>query len=163
MKTGKAYTFLDYEGRWTELLGLMELHKRRANFPDNLGFTVLDDKVSTMSVYDNERKRLPAKIAETAEATDVRGSFSSEIEKLPKMAPKKAADLRYIIMAQAPEVSDSACAEPLGQGKANEVTAGMLNEVLSLLGSGECHAGLSDFLRAAVFYQDGDGEAQRYL
>ena len=161
-KIGKAYGFLDYEGRWAELIGFMEINKDKANFPNNLSFIVLDDKVSTRDVYDNERKKLPAKIAEAAEATDVYGSVSiDEIGNLPK-ASKRAADLRYIIMAQAPEVSDSEFAEPLGQGKANQVTARMLNEVLSLLGSGECHAGHSKFLRAAVFYQDGHGKAQRH-
>lgn len=165
MKTGKAYAFLNYEGRWQELIGIMGVAKEKANFSDTFSFTVLDDKVSTMY---HEREKLPAKIAQLAETTDVRGSVSlncsdETFKKLSNIKPVKASNLRYLIMAEAPEVTDSRFAEALGQGRANRVTAERLNEVLSLVGAGEANAGDSDIFRGAVFYQDGRGRAHYHL
>lgn len=163
MKTGKAYGFLNYEGRWQELIGIMGVAKQKANFPDTLSFTILDDKVSTM--YDNEREQLPAKIAQLAETTDVRGSVPSNcshetFKKLSDIKPVKASNLRYLVMAEAPEVSDSRFAEAPGQGMANKLTAEMLSEVLGFVGEGERKIGASDIFREIVFYQDGRGKAR---
>jgi len=161
MKTGKAYAFLDQDLEEDVLVESMRLCGQRANFPD-MSFTVLDDKVNDK--YDHERKGLPAKIAETAEATDVYGSVPMNMLKnITGIKPKKAADLRYLIMTEVPNVWDPEEAEPLGQGRANKITAGMLREVLRILGERECLAGKSMFLRATVLYTNGSGRAQPYL
>ena len=154
MAIGKAYAYLDYEGRHTELISSMNVIRRKCNFPNDLEFTILDD-----------REKLPKKIANTAEATDVyRSAFGLDFNTADLLkSPKRAADLGYTIMSQAPEVRDSESAKPLGQGRANEETAGMLNQVLSIIGEEECSAGRSEFLRAAVFYVDNKGRVQRYV
>ena len=46
-KTGRAYAYLNYEGRWTELAGDLRSSKERANFPDTFRIMVIDDKIST--------------------------------------------------------------------------------------------------------------------
>lgn len=174
MKTGKAYAFLNYEGRWTELVGDLGVSRDMANFPDTFRLIVLDDKISTMdmdgrvrAMYDCERERLPAKIAQLAETTEVHGSVASDcspdtFRKLPNK-PVKAASLRYLVMAEAPEVSDSESAGPLGQDRANQVTAGMLKEVLGIVADRERERRASDVSREAIFYQDSRGRAQRYV
>jgi len=167
MKTGRAYAFFNYEGRYTELVGHLGIARDMANFPDNLGLVVLDDKISTNDMED--KKRLPAKITKIAETTKVYGSVSSNcsqgtFRKLSR-EPVKASSLRYLVMAEAPnvELSDTQFNHPLGQGRANQVTAGMLNEVLSIVADGERKIGASDVYRGAVFYQDGRNRAQRCL
>ena len=39
MKTGKAYAFLNYEGRWTELAEDLGVSRGMANFPDTFRFS----------------------------------------------------------------------------------------------------------------------------
>ena len=174
MKTGKAYAFLNYEGRWTELVGDLGVSREMANFPDTFRMMVVDDKISTMdmdgrvrTMYDCKRGRLPAKIAQLAEATEVYGSVASNCssETFRKLSnkPKKASSLRYLIMAEAPEVTDSQFAEHLGQGRANQVTAGWLKTVLGIVADRERKIRASDVSKEAVFYQDSRGRAQRYL
>lgn len=143
---GKAYAFFDYVGEDTELLRSMHLQRVRANFLDSLGFTVIDDEESTM--YDHKREGLPLIIAELAKVTDVYGAVSIDrLKDLPK-TPKKAADLRYSVMAK--------------EGKeSNSEVAGMLNQVLGQIGDEEYSRGRSKFLRAAVFYQDSRRRAQK--
>lgn len=162
MKTGIAYAFLNYEGREAELLERMEKAKKRANFQDSLSFTVLDDSISTL--YDHsERKELPQSIAELAKKRDVYGSApTTHLAHVSDIAPTRATDLRYLVMAQAPDVTTSESSEPLGKTRANQETASMLNEVLSIIGCAECHAGRRKFSRQAVFYQDSQGQARRY-
>ena len=161
MKTGKAYAFLDYEGRVEELVEGMNRARAKVNFPDTLSFKVLGDRVSTGRVYD-EKGELPAEIIKAAEVKDIYGTASiSEMSNIPEI-PKKAADLRYIIMATALKVSDAAIVGELRQGNANRLTAGMLNEVLWSLGSEECRAGRSKFLRAGTFFQNSPTRAQMY-
>ncbi len=65
-------------------------------------------------------------------------------------------------MAEAPEVSDSQFAEPLGQGRANEVTAGWLETTLNIVADRERKIHASDVSKKAVFYLDGRGRAQTY-
>ena len=172
MKTGKAYAFLNYEGRWTELVGDLEVSRELANFPDTFRMMVVDDKISTMDMYDRvramydcERGRLPAKIAQLAETTKVYGSVESNCshETFKKLSnkPVKASSLRYLIMAEAPEVTDSQFAEHLGQGRANQVTAEWLQTILGIVADRERGRCASDVSREAVFYQDSRGRAQR--
>lgn len=174
MKTGKAYAFLNYEGRWTELVGDLGVSREMANFPDTFRMMVVEDKISTMDMdgrvremYDYERGRLPAKVAQLAETTEVYGSVASNCssETFRKLSnkPVKASSLRYLIMAEAPEVTDSQFAEPLGQGRANQVTAGWLKTALGIVADRERKIRASDVSKEAVFYQDGRGRAQRYL
>ena len=173
MKTGKAYAFLNYEGRWTELAEDLRVSGGMANFPDTFRLMVDDDKLTTMSIdgrvlemYGCKRGRLPASIALLAETTGVYGSVPSGCspETFGKLLgePVKASSLRFLVMAEAPEVSDSQFAEPLGQGRANQVTAGMLETVLGIVADRERGRGASDVSRGAVFYQDGRGRAQRF-
>jgi hypothetical protein len=174
MKTGKAYAFLDYEGRWTELVGDLGVSREMASFPDTFRMMVVDDKISTMDMdgrvremYNCERGRLPEKIAQLADTTKVYGSVASNCssETFGKLSnkPVNASSLRYLIMAQAPEVTDSQFAEPLGQGRANQVTAGWLKTILGIVANREREILASDVSKGAVFYLDSRGRAQRYL
>jgi len=160
LKTGKAYGFMDYLGREEELIGFMEIVRSRANFPDSLRLRIIDDRLSES--HDHKRKGLPQKIAKLAETIELYGSVSSgRLEDLPRTL-KGATDLRYLIVAEAPEVSSSSSAEPLGQGRANSETAGMLQEIFSQIGSIEAETGKNKALRAKVFYQDSRRRAQEY-
>ena len=161
MKTGKAYAFFDYEQGETDLIRSLDKHRRRGNFSDSVKFNVLDDKLN--DVYDHQRKGLPAKIAEVSEITEIYGNAPANmIGNLSKVEPKKATNLRYLVMAEYPEVSDSTSAGPLGQGRANRETAGMMHYVLGVISEENCFAGIRKFSRDVVFYQDGRGNVQRY-
>lgn len=159
-KIGKAYAFLDYAGEEKELMRSMRRQRDRANFPDSFRFRVLDDKDSAR--YSHERRDLPSKVAELAKTKKVYGAVSSDrMEDLPKV-PKKVLDLRYLVMAEAPEVNDRPFAKPLGQARANQVTAEWLAQILSFVREEESKSGRSKFLRSTVFYQDSRRRAQEY-
>jgi len=168
MKTGRAYAFLGYEGRWTELAKDLNASKKRGNFSDTLRLMVIDDKVSTMdmdsrvrAMYNCERGRLPEKIAEAAKTTKVYGQTPiSMTRKLLNVKPVKASSLRYLVMAEDPEVTDSQFAESLGQGRANMVTAGMLETILDFVAERERKRGAGVVFRKTVFYQDSRGRVQ---
>ena len=174
-------------GREEELIVSMGEAGRHANFPDSLVFTVLDDRVS--SRYSHKREGLPLRIAQIAETTEVYGSAPSRMfRNLIDIKPKMAIDLRYIVTAEVPIVSSSELLRllkqgefskealiraylileelreirRLGQGRANQKAAGMVDSVLSIVNNKECTERLSKFLRAAVFYEDSRGRAQIY-
>ena len=65
-------------------------------------------------------------------------------------------------MAQYPNARISEFAARIGQGRANQGTAEMLDQVLSMLGNEELNSGRSKFFRTVVFYQDSRRKAQRY-
>ena len=116
--------------------------------------------------YNHERKELPANVAAIADATDVYGSVSSKCSSatFAKLSrePVKASSLRYLLVAEAPEVTDSTVGEPLGQWRANQQAAGMLGEVLRGVAGRERRRGASDVCRDVVFYLDSRRKAQRY-
>ena len=160
MKTGRAYGYFGYEGETPELIENMENARKRSNFPETLSFTVLEDKVKDYS--DSKRAKLPAKIAELADAIKVYGTAPSKCSpkisrELSKIKPVKASRLRYLIMAELPEASDMSHGYGgYGQYGANSTTAGMLGSIFNLVGM-ESDSGIS---RNAVFYLDGRGRAQ---
>jgi hypothetical protein len=161
MKTGKAYAFFESKSDEKTLLGLMEINKQKANFPENLSFTFLDDKLS--DAYDHKRKGLPEKVAKAAKTEEVHGSAPmTYVGNLINIKPKKATGLRYLVMAKAPGVTNNSYLEPLGQSRANQTTSGMLKDVLGMICNGECESGASKFMREIVFYQDSRRRAQRY-
>ena len=96
MKTGRAYGYFGYGGETPELIGNMENARKRSNFPETLSFTVLEDKVRDFS--DSKRAKLPAKIAELADARRVYGTAQSKCSlkisrELSKIKPEKHLDL----------------------------------------------------------------------
>jgi len=151
MKTGRAYGYFGYEGETPELIENIENARKRSNFPETLSFTVLEDKVRNFS--DSKRAKLPAKIAELADAIKVYGTAPSKCSpkisrELSKIKPVKASRLRYLIMSHG--------YGGYGQYGANSTTAGMLGSIFNLVGM-ESDSGIS---RNAVFYLDGRGRAQ---
>jgi hypothetical protein len=152
-RVGIAYAFLDYEGRWTELVGHLGMYKDIAKFPDTFRVFVLNDSLSPMNsnarfreMYGHEMGRLPEKIIHNSKYSEV--------------IPGKATDYRYLIRAHA-TVSNSDSPRPLAQGKANLRTARMLTELLNHLVEGEHKMGAGT--RRAVFFIDGQRMSQRYI
>lgn len=161
MITGIAYGFFDYEGRPDELQESLEKHKQTANFQENLRFSILDDKVSTNDRYYDLRKKLPLKITEIAEITELYGCYPSTGGRDLPISPKKCIDLRYIIQATAPEVTDNNFLKPIDLTRANLETAGMLKQVFGMVGYEEIQKENGLFFRSAVFYQDKKGIVER--
>ncbi len=170
-KIGKAYGFLDYEGRWTELAGQLEVAREMANFSDSLRLMVLDDRLSmsdmdnrVRGMYNCKRPKIPKKIVDLAESSDVYGSVPLSLlnETFTRLTkdPVKATSLRYLVMAQDSRPYDTS--DSPGQGRANQHTAGELSQVFSLVGQGERSIGGSDIARYGVFYMDGRWKAQRF-
>jgi hypothetical protein len=161
MKTGRAYTYLDHEAEESALIELMNTNRRRANFPETIAFTILDDKRSDK--YDHKPAKLPQEIADAAKITRVYGNAPiSRAANVVNLEPVEANSLRYVIMVEAPEITSSELCGPIGQGKANQLAAGVLTEVLSGICQKECLEGQRKYLRAATFYQRLGKRAERY-
>ncbi len=159
MKTGKAYAFLDYEAEEVVLIKVLERNRRITGFPDTFSFTIING----FTALDPKREKLPVKIAEAARTAEVYGGAPmSMVGNVINLRPKKAKNLRYIVMAKIPEVTDSEAVEPLGQARANQVTAGRLSTILGDLCERECLAGKRDYLRSIIFYLDSRRRVQRY-
>ncbi len=168
MKTGRAYAFLNYEGRWTQLVRDLEVARQKANFSDTLRLMIIGDKISTMNMdqrvhmmYDCERGRLPEKIAEVAKRTKVHGQAPVEMARyLSDVKPVNASSLRYLVMAEDTDAVNVRIAGPLGQGRANDATAGMLDTALDIVAERERRRGAGIVSRKAVFYLDSRGRVQ---
>jgi hypothetical protein len=159
---GKAYAFIDYEKESSRIIASLEKNRAKANFPENLEFIVLKDNLNKSVIQ--EKEKLPTKFEQVSRDTNVYGEVPLDmVGNVIGLKPKRASNLRYIIMAKASGVTDNEYTEPLGQARANMVTAGMLNQVISFLGTSECLAGQRKYLRAVVFYKDGHGKIQRYI
>ena len=152
MKTGKAYAFLNYEGGVEALRKELEAKIERAymkglipGLPDHL--VISEILLNTPEARDH----LPKSILQIAETTQIYGTApASRLSEIPK-EPKPAIELDYMVISATPEVSDPESAEPLGQARANQTTAGRLQQILFPVST-----------RNVVFYHDSRRKAQRY-
>jgi hypothetical protein len=162
-RTGVAYAFFDYEAKISGLARRMNRARQAANFSDSLRMKLLRDDPRS------ESKELPEEIAELARKTKTYGAVRSDCShevfgRLLRLRPKNAINLRYLVIAQDSEPEyDERSAERTVQGKANEATAGMLDEVLRIIADRESRrSSASGVFRSKVFYQGDHSEARVY-
>jgi hypothetical protein len=167
-KIGRAYAFFDYNRERSELEEEMEDAAVDAQFPGNFNMRILRDNSRS------ESEKLPSSIAELAKTTEIYGAVRSDcspgvFERLSKLKPKSANELRYLVIAEDQDSEESCCRivpksqVRIGQGRTNKQTASMLHEILNILSDRESRKpDATGVFRGAVFYQDSRGKAQAY-
>lgn len=148
---GEAFAFFDYNSS-SNPVSLLREHKDSANFSD------------TLTLEPISRDEVPANILEMAQDTNVYGSVPSDrLKDAIRIAPKMASNLAHVVRARDTEAHTSEIDGTPSQARANEITAGNLTTLLSMLNQEIIGAGPVRPFQAVVFYLDRKGNAERYL
>jgi hypothetical protein len=148
--TGKAYAFLDYGSSSKQVVRRLESNRDRFHFSNTFVFRALKDQ-----------EEVPQAIRELAERTNVYGKTGMNNLKSLPTTPKKASDLRYVILAEDSEVFDSECPDPLGQARSNQVTAGRFSTLIGTFNNRRTPGNPNAVIRDAIFYLDSRRRAER--